>query len=178
MQPMLWFDRAGLDATDYADLAAHLQTRRPRVLAWAPVADDSDGLAVGLRAQLAVRRSGAWTLIRWAQIASGGWEPDTSSLRWHVYTTGEETKADSVKLAEPGRLPELFRERVNASLVYVVHVDIADTDGVTISARRNPADRERELTWHVTPGERTDLADPRVAQAVERALAEAKADYA
>lgn len=169
MGAMLWFDRAGLDAADYEALRREVGARRPRVLAWAKV---EDGVAAGLPDRLAVRRGDAWTHVAWDDVVSGGWDDQASRLDW---VTGD--GADGVALAEPGRLPELFRERVQASILLQQHLEIAGTGGVTVTARRNPADPRAEVRWVVLPRRGARLDDPRVAAVVEPEVARLRAEW-
>lgn len=166
---MLWFDRAGLDADLYDSLKEAVGVRRPRVLAWASLAD---GVVVGLPDRLAVRRGDAWQLVGWDEILTGGWDPVTNRLEW---STGRRT--DHVELSEPGRLPELFQERVQASIVITHHGEISGGRTVAVSARRNPGDPRSALRWIVSPGDGVRPEDPADEAEITAVVAEAKAEW-
>lgn len=171
MPVMLWFDRAGLDNDAYESLGREVGHARPRVLAWATT---SDGVVVGLPDRLAVRSGEDWTQVPWSDVVSGGWDNQASALTWRLLdgTTGR------AQIEEPGRLPELFRERVTASIVVSEHVDIPGTArGVTVTARRNPSAPRSPLSWVAVPARGTDLSAPGVQAAADAAVARVKADY-
>lgn len=166
---MLWFDRAGMPADLYDSLRTASGVGRPRVLAWAELAD---GAVVGLRDRLAVNRAGAWTNVHWDEVLSGGWDPVERKLRW---TT--EAGLGDVEIDEPGRLPELFRERVQASIVITHHAELTRGRTLAVSARRNPGDPRSEPRWVVSPGEGIDPTDPDDAAEIAAAVAEAQAEW-
>ncbi|RJL21451.1 hypothetical protein [Bailinhaonella thermotolerans] len=104
--------------------------------------------------------------LPWETVERAQWKDD-----WvHVFTTdGEE---HHVRLSEAGRLPEVLRERVTASIVVNRHVrlDVGGPEerGVRIMARRAPgSDR---LTWTFAFDEGLDPEDPGLRAAAEQAL--------
>lgn len=166
---MLWFDRGGLDAGEYSALSEFLGVRRPRVLAWAPTAD---GIVVGLPDALVVRADKGWTKIAWTQIVRGGWDSTSSAFTW----TLSDGQRGGVAVDEPGRLPELFRERVTASIIVNQPLEDRALRGVTVVARRNPAAPQDEWDWQIIPPAAGPLT--RGAQALaEQELARIRADY-
>jgi len=136
------FDRAGLPAADFRSLTEAVG-RRVRVLAWARGAD---GPAVGLADRLAVRGPDAWRFIGWHEIASGGWDAETGRLRWRVI----DGVRDDLVLDGPGLLPELFRERVEASIVVQERLELARGRVALIAARRRLGDEHAPLTWSIS----------------------------
>ena len=54
-----------------------------------------------------------------------------------------------MQLTEPGRMPELFRERIAATIALERFVPLAGERGVTITARRN-LDDAGSISWHST----------------------------
>jgi hypothetical protein len=77
-----------------------------------------------------------WRHVGWHQIEHGGWNAEAHKLSWSTYDGSREF----IDLVEPGRMPELFRERVSASIVAERFVPIAGERGVTISGRRDLAE--------------------------------------
>ena len=136
------FDRAGLPAADFRSLTEAVG-RRVRVLAWARGAD---GPVVGLADRLAVRGPDAWRFIGWHEVASGGWDAETGRLRWRLI----DGVRDDLVLAGPGSLPELFRERVEASIVVQERLELARGRAAMIVARRRLDDGRAPLQWTVT----------------------------
>ena len=71
-------------------------------------------------------------------------------------------------LSEPGRLLELVRERVTASVVLQRHVNVAGRQGLRVIARRAPGGGPIEWVYEYDEG--VDPSDPRVAAAAREAL--------
>lgn len=136
------FDRAGLPTADFRNLEA-AAGRRIRVLAWA---HGVDGPVVGLADRLAIRTAGGWSFVPWHEIASGGWDSEEARLRWRL-TDGTE---GAVLLRDPGSLPDLFRERVGASIVVQERFDLTRGRAAMIVARRTLDDAHGPLLWTVT----------------------------
>jgi hypothetical protein len=108
-----WTKSRGLPADSYQAWASSLASdegRQIRVLAWAAT---TDGFCIGSPSVLSFLRDGSWTHLGWHLIETGGWDRESSALSWTLYNGSR----GSVELVEPGRLPELFRERVSASIV-------------------------------------------------------------
>ena len=159
---------------------------RPQVLAWSPTLSrgGDDGICVALPDALLVGRREVgddrtlqpprWERIGWHEIESGGWNAADGQLVW-VLTSH---RRGSVHLTDPGLLPEVFRDRVAASIVLKQHLPIEGTrNGVTLSARRDLADPTAPLVWHHTPGKGTRMSDPVVSDLTRRALAQLRNEY-
>ena len=154
--------------TDLSELSDHLGTKA------APLAFGlgEDTLAVGLRHALAVRRGRDWVVMPYHELARGGWDPASSTLWWQPV----DGQRDEVVLSDPGRVPELFRERMTASVVADAVV-AAGADSVRVVARRDLADPSSELMWSATPvtgKPGTDAMFRLLAAAIEQV----KGDYA
>lgn len=166
---MLWFDRGGMDEAAYLDMTEKLGLKRPRVLGWAEAGKD---LVVGLPDRLVLQRSGVWSQLRWVEVMSGGWDPVKSTLSWHC--------ADhdgSIVLTMAGTMPEIFRERVQASIALAKSVELPDGGTATIYARHDPVCKRRELTWGVVPGASADTETPANKAFIQKALARFQAEY-
>jgi hypothetical protein len=140
-----WWSRTrGLPPPAYAALTASLaeQSGRPaRILAWAR---GPDGYVVGSPAALSWGTE-EWRHVGWHEIERGGWNAETAQLRWVQYGG----RRGSVRLEEPGRVPELFRERVAASIAVERFVSIQGDRGVIVTARRDLG-RDAEISWHTS----------------------------
>ncbi len=141
-----------------------------RILAWASTAD---GFCVGFPAVLSYGSVDGWTHVGWHEIESGGWNAETRRISWRTY----EGKRGLVDLAEPARLPELFRERVAASLVVEKFISVEGKRGVTISGRRDLADRDAPITWHSTLTRGITWQTEGVQAVAERALDQVRTEY-
>jgi hypothetical protein len=139
-------------------------------------AESQAGLVVGTREALYVPTAVGHVRVPWEQVESADWDDEGDVLRVReVGTWGERRPEYLLLIAEPGRLLELVRERVTATVVLQRHVAVDGSRGVRVIARRAPSGR-REVTWLFEYDEGIDPADPRVAYAADRALATARED--
>lgn len=165
--PLFATARPERDLTD--SLTAHLG-RRGKVLAWSPT---RDGAVVGLADQLLVQDAAGWRGYPWHSIATGKWQPDSQQLTW-VDTAGNE---HTVVLDRPGRFPDLFNERISASVVFTRRVEFGRGRYATIALRRDLATATGDAAWQVTPSAGVNLADPEVSARIDQELAEVQADF-
>lgn len=139
-------------------------------------ADSEAGLVVGSRDALYVPTSAGHVRVPWEQVESADWDSEGDVLRVReVGTWGEPRPAYLLAIAEPGRLLELVRERVTATVVLQRHVPIEGSRGVRVIARRAPSGR-RDVSWLFEYDEGIDPADPVVAHAADSALMTARED--
>ncbi|MFT3861016.1 hypothetical protein [Micropruina sp.] len=136
------FDRAGLPREEFRSLGESV-AGRVWVLAWAR---GPAGPVVGLAGRLAVRTPVGWRFVGWHQIDSGGWDAASGRLHWTLIGGG----ADEVVLEAPGSLPDLFRERVGASIVLQERFEMSRGRAAIIVARRRLDDDQAPLVWSVT----------------------------
>jgi len=120
---------------------------------------------------LALRELGEWRTFGWEQIATGAWREEDSRFVWKT-TSGENF---TVHLDDAGRLPELFRERVQSSMVATITHDLPK-GRVQIIGRR-ALDGNDELTWYAVAGGGADLGDEAVAALVVAETDRLKAEY-
>ncbi|MDN4175582.1 hypothetical protein QWY28_21650 [Nocardioides sp. SOB77] len=143
--------------------------RGERLLAWS---DTSLGPVGGTREALYLpdRR------VPWEEVQAAHWDRDSTALVVReVGTWGEPQPVHRLSVAEPGRLLELVRERVSASVVLTRHVPVVGGRGLRVVARRAAAG-DRALTWAYELDEGLDPDDPGVREAAERGLAAARAE--
>ncbi|MCR1782263.1 hypothetical protein KVF89_06945 [Nocardioides carbamazepini] len=144
-----------------------------RLLAWAQVRQPDGGppLVGGTRDALYLPAR-----VPWEQVASADWDQEESTLRVvEVGRFGEPSPVHLLHLDDAGRLLQLVRERVTASIAVQRHVAVSGRRSVRILARRAPGSRA-ELAWFVEYDDGLDPADPRVDAVVQEALATARAD--
>lgn len=114
--------------------------------------------------------------LPWEQVASADWDQEARTLSvTEVGHFGEERAVHVVRLEDAGRLLQLVRERVTASIALQRHVPVADRKSVRVLARQAPG-RRGELAWFVEYDAGLDPADPAVDAVVQAALAAARAD--
>lgn len=142
-----------------------------RVLAWGR---DGERCAVGFASHLAYDDGDGWRTVPWHRVMRGGWDKETQRLTWVDYDGGQ----GSLPLDEPGALPELFKERVEASILVRRQVPVEGTKhGVVVVGRRVLGTEPPQLEWHATLNKGTRWSDPGAREAAESALAVLKADY-
>jgi hypothetical protein len=159
----------------------------PGTLAWA-VTDDGLRCVVGTRHTLVVvtGTTGTAEMLSWPWEGLRGaeWDRDTTTLTVRPLDDGDDEDVEAVEPVEPvepvvlrlddaGRLLQLVRERISASVVLQRPVRL--TDGtVRIVGRRRPGG-PGPISWTVDHGT-LDATDPVVAAEVAAALVLARAD--
>lgn len=173
-----WWSRSrGLPSAVYDSWRASLaaQTGVPtRILAWAAT---PTGFCIASPAILSYRNEDAWEHIGWHEIERGGWNAELRRLSWVLYgAPAEAATRRSLDLTEPGRLPELFRERVLASIAVEKFVPLSGERGVTITARRDLG-RSGAVSWHGTLTRGLSWHTAGVPAAVDQAMEQVRAEY-
>jgi hypothetical protein len=139
-------------------------------------AESEAGLVVGTRDALYVPTGAGHVRVPWEQVESADWDNEGDRLRVReVGTWGERRPEHLLTIADPGRLLELVRERVTATVLLQRHVAVDGSRGVRVIARRAPSGG-REVTWLFEYDEGIDPVDPLVVLAADRALAAAQED--
>ncbi len=109
--------------------------------------------------------------IAWEQVETADWDRDEERLRVaEVGEFGRPRTVHEVRIADPGRLLQLVRERVTASVLLQRRISLPGSrKGLMVVARRSPH-RGGEISWAVEYDVGVDPADPAVEQAAEAAL--------
>jgi len=114
--------------------------------------------------------------VAWPSVDRANWDADKDRLVIiEVADFGEVQPRHDLELTEPGRLLEVVRERVTASVLMTRHVPVAGSRGLKVVARRPPGG-DGEVQWSFWLDDGLDPGDPAVQEAVERGLAEARAE--
>jgi hypothetical protein len=114
--------------------------------------------------------------IPWEEVQAAEWDRDTSILTVsEVGTWGEQRPEHRFTIDEPGRLLELVRERVTASVLFQRQVPVEGRRALRVIARRAPSG-DRPVQWIYEFDEGVDPHDPAVRRAAEEALAAARAE--
>ena len=144
-----------------------------QVLAWAT---DASGEVVGGTRDALYLTAADGARIPWEDVEAADWDLETSSLTVReVGSWGLTRPEHQITIAEPGRLLELVRERVTASIVLQRHVAVVGLRGVRVIARRAPHGRD-EISWFFEYDEGIDPGDPSVQASAEAALATARSE--
>lgn len=172
-----WGKTRGLPAPIYEGWRASLSEHRvPRILAWAKT---PTGFCIGSPAALSVGDDHGFTHVGWHEIEHGGWNSETRRLSWVCYRSEDgRARRGFVELVDPGRVPELFRERIAATIVFERFVPLVSAGGgVTISARRDLAGTADRISWHVSPARGVNWRDAAVRAEAEDALSHVRNEY-
>jgi hypothetical protein len=168
-----WWSRSrGLPRADYAGWTASLgQTpgRPVRILAWATGPTE---FVVGSPAALSWGREETWSHIGWHEIERGGWNAETATLIWALYGG----RRGSARLEKPGRVPELFRERIAASIALERFVAVSGDRGIIVTARRDLA-TDGAISWQSSLTRGLTWQSEGVQAAADRAMAELRSEY-
>lgn len=139
-----------------------------KVLAWATTATGE--VVAGTRDALYL----PGTRLPWEEVEAADWDRDTSVLRLsEVGAWGEQRVEHAFTIEEPGRMLELVRERVTASVVLQRHVPLERHRGLRVIARRAPRG-DRPIAWSYEYDEGIDPDDPAVREVARAALASAR----
>ncbi|WP_210650779.1 hypothetical protein [Nocardioides sp. SYSU D00065] len=124
----------------------------------------------GTRDAFYVVADGATRRVPWEEVEAAHWDRDTDAFTLaEVGSWGEQRVVHSATLPEPGRLLELVRERVTASVVLQRHVVVAGRRGLRVIARRAPSGAGG-VQWVYEYDEGVDPDDPAVRAAAREAL--------
>lgn len=161
------FMNRGLAPELQQELDAHVG-QKARVLAHG---SGEEATVVATTAFLGRRHQGTWEVWGWEEILKGSWKADRSAFAWTT-TDGRRIEAalDSV-----GRLPELFRERVQASTVVTETHDLP-RGSIQIVGRRR-LDGSDKMTWYAAASGGASLNNPETAAFVVERTDQLKADW-
>jgi len=140
-----------------------------RLLAWAR---SDDGCVIGgtRDAFYAPHR------VPWENVEAADWDQDLRVLRIsEVGRWGEPRPEHRYTLDSPGRLLQLVRERVTASIVVQRHVLVDGKRGLRVIGRRAPGG-DGEVAWFYEYDRGVDPTDPDVHRIATEALTAAKAE--
>ena len=148
--------------------------RGEKVLAMTTATDGA--VLAGTRDAFYVVRDGETRRVPWEQVEAANWDRDTDTFRLsEVGSWGEERPVHAAVLTEPGRLLELVRERVTASIVLQRHAPVAGRRGLRVVARRAPSG-SGGVQWVYEYDEGVDPDDETVREAARAALVQARHD--
>ena len=131
----------------------------------------ADGTVVaGTRDAFYVVAGGETRRVPWEQVEAANWDRDTDTFRLsEVGSWGDQRRVHAAVLPEPGRLLELVRERVTASVVMQRHVGVDGRRGLRVIARRAPSGMGG-VQWVYEYDEGIDPDDARVRSAARATL--------
>lgn len=156
------------------------------LLAWEQTTDDQYCLASAglLSVSSATDGALAWQHLGWHRIERGGYDRDTSTLRWQLYDSGRGSESGDVRLKDPGRLPEIFRDRVAASIAFQQFIPLEGArrvkdiePGVIVSGRRDLARPNAPIEWRVSLPRGIDWDVPGLPELAESAIVRVRNEY-
>jgi hypothetical protein len=143
-------------------------TRREPILARA--ATDDGTWLLGTRDALVIVEPVETLRIPWERVETADWDRDEERLRvTEVGEFGQLRPVHVFSVPDPGRLLEMVRERVTASVLLQRRVAVSGRTGLLVVARRPPRGRG-EITWTYELDAGLDPDDPAVREAADRGL--------
>jgi len=154
------------------------------LLGWEPTADGGYCVAsVGLLS-LAGSTGTDWTHIGWHRMERGGYDKDTATLHWQLYADEPGQETGEVRLQDPGRLPEIFRDRVAASIAVEHFIALEGArkvknvePGVIISGRRDLARPDAPIEWRASLPRGLDWDVPGLRDLGEASIIRLRGEY-
>lgn len=173
-----WWSRSrGLPRGIYDSWRSSLATQpgqTARILAWATT---STGFCIASPATLSYGDEEGWKHVGWHDIERGAWNSELRKLTWALHATpGKPSPRGSLELVEPGRFPELFRERILATIAIEKFIPLVGERGVTISARRDLGG-SGAIAWHSTLTRGLSWQTAGVRTAVDQAMEQVRTEY-
>lgn len=169
MGHMALFSRTTNPAVDDYRTHGNGPRRKPMATATGPRVDPlayDDHLAIRFADQ-------PWRRIGWRQVRQGGWRYEAAEMHWRLI----DGTVERFQLADEGRFPEVFRERVQASIVVEAQYESPTGGAVLVSARRDLGAHDAPLIWSAIPVQGAKADDPVVRDLAAKALAQLRADY-
>ena len=178
MRSSAWWSRSrGLPKAIYDSWRFSLaaQPGRPaRILAWA---GSSTMFCIASTSALSYGNEEDWKHVGWHEIERGSWNAELRRLSWVLYSPpGEASPRGSLELDQPGRLPEVFGERILATIAVEKFVPLIGERGVTITARRDLGD-SGAVAWHSTLTRGLSWQTDGVRAAVDQAMEQVRTEY-
>ncbi|QGN31818.1 hypothetical protein [Microlunatus sp. Gsoil 973] len=125
-----------------------------------------------------------WQHIGWHQIERGGYDRDTATLHWQLYDDGTGEVSGGVRLKDPGRLPEIFRDRVAASIAVEQFIELVGArrikgaePGVIVSGRRDLSRPDAAIQWRASLPRGLDWDLPGLRELAETGIIRLKSEY-
>ena len=120
---------------------------------------------------------GGFVAVPWHEILGATWDDERGALTVEAARRDRPRERHVLVLADPGRLPETVRERVQSSIVVSRHVPLVGKRGVRVVGRREAvsAAGDAAVHWHVVPDPGIDVEDPALRDGVEAAVRETRA---
>ena len=137
-----------------------------RVLAWLPSVGST---LVATDSALVLPEGVEPARVPWDRVLRASWEATTLRLTAQDPAGGRPADLRIPVPEDHGSLPEVVRERVNASIVVTRHVELHGEQGARLVARRTPG--STELRWSVVFDPGLDPSDPVLRARADEALA-------
>jgi hypothetical protein len=144
-------------------------TRADRVLAWSPLVGGGAAVATvdGLRV---LTPRGTTVAGAWVEVDHAAWDADSRTVA--VWWTGRRA-ATPLEVEDDTRLPEVIRERVQASVLMTGIVEVPGGQQVRVALRRG---HDGTVSAQALPPPGVRLDDPGVGERVSAAVAELRAE--
>lgn len=144
-----------------------------RVLASGRAASGEPVVATDRR--LFLPEAGGFRPIAWDGVENASWSTEEQALFvTETAVAGGRPRRHRIGLEGGGRLLDVIREQVTASVVISRYVPVDAERGIRVTGRRRPAGDG--LHWVVTPDAGVDVTDPQVRSRVDAAVAAVRSE--
>lgn len=111
--------------------------------------------------------------IEWDRVERASWDGDEETLYVTEITPAGQSRGHRVAITDPGRLVDVVRELVTASVVIIRRVPIDGLKGVRVTGRRQLTGG---LTWTAAIDADINLGDPEMKKKVDEAVEAVRAE--
>ncbi|NDL56815.1 hypothetical protein [Phytoactinopolyspora mesophila] len=111
--------------------------------------------------------------IYWHEVDRATWKSDENEFDVTPVATSDHAKRYRIPLSEPGRLVDVVREQVIASVVITRHVPLDGRRGVRVTGRRKA---DRSLVWHAVLDAGVDVEAPQIRERLDAAVAQVRSE--
>lgn len=111
--------------------------------------------------------------VTWERVERASWDGDEETLYVTEILPNGRSRPHRVAITDPGRLVDVVREMVTASVVIIRRVAIDGEKGVRITGRRQPGG---DLTWMAAIDAGLDLEEPVIKEKIDAAVAGVRAE--
>lgn len=111
--------------------------------------------------------------VTWDRVERASWDGEEETLYVTEILPDGRSRPRRVAITKPGRLVDVVRELVTASVVLIRKVPIDGTKGVRVTGRRQP---DGDLTWTAAIDAGLDIEDPVVKEKIDAAVATVRAE--
>jgi hypothetical protein len=111
--------------------------------------------------------------IHWFEVDRASWDGDANQFDVLPVPASDHAKRYRIPISEPGRLVDVVREQVIASVVITRHVPLDGRSGVRVTGRRK---EDGSLVWHAVLDAGVDIDQPQIRERLDSAVAQVRSE--